>query len=240
MITLYLVYNMVKIMELLTKVIEQIEKDNPYKLVFKGGTALSILHLNHHRESEDLDFDADIKYLDDYIGIRDYFIGIFEGLKKDKIIDDYIIGKTGLAKTNRFHMKIQFVSYKSFHTKLDIDFVKPSDKLKHRGELLYYSMERMFISKVITFTDRQEFRDFIDIAFMLPKIDFTAYDNKMKLAELLQRMIKSVDEKSLIKSYELMSKNVDLKIKGLRKGEIYRLIERTFRDLRVAINVLKR
>ena len=86
LIILYLVYSMVKIMELLTKVIEQIEKDNPYKLVFKGGTALSILHLNHHRESEDLDFDADIIYLDDYIGIRDYFVGIFENLKKDKII----------------------------------------------------------------------------------------------------------------------------------------------------------
>jgi predicted nucleotidyltransferase component of viral defense system len=231
---------MVKIMELLTKVIEQIEKDNPYKLVFKGGTALSILHLNHHRESEDLDFDVDIKYLDDYKGIRDYFIGIFENLKKNEIIDDYIIGKTGLAKTNRFHMKIQFVSYKTFHTKLDIDFIKPSDKLKYRGELLFYNLERMFISKVITFTERQEFKDFIDIAYMLPKVDFTVYDNKSKLAELLQRMIESVDEKTLIKRYDSISRNVDLRIKGLRKGEIYRLIERTFRDIRVAINVLKR
>jgi predicted nucleotidyltransferase component of viral defense system len=227
-------------MELLTKVIEQIEKDNPYKLVFKGGTALAILHLNRHRESEDLDFDADIRYLDDYTGIRDYFIGIFENLKKDKIIDDYIIGKTGLAKTNRFHMKIQFVSYKTFYTKLDIDFIKPSNKLKNHGELLFYSIERMFISKVITFTERQEFKDFIDIAYMLPKIDFTVYDNKKKLAELLQRMIESVDEKTLIKRYDSISRNVDLKIKGLRKGEIYRLIERTFRDIRVAINVLKR
>ena len=53
-------------------------------------------------------------------------------------------------------------------------------------------------------------------------------------------MIEAVDKKTLIKRYELMSRNVDLKIKGLRKGEIYNLIERTFRDLRVAINVLKR
>jgi predicted nucleotidyltransferase component of viral defense system len=167
-------------MELLTKIIEHIEEDNPYKLVFKGGTALSILHLNRHRESEDLDFDADLKYLDDYMVFRDYFIDIFDKIKKDKIIDDYKIGKTGLAKTNRFHMKIQFISYKTFHTKLDIDFIKPSDKLKHRGELLFYSIERMFISKVITFTQRQEFKDFIDVAFMLPKIDFTLYDNKKK------------------------------------------------------------
>ncbi|MEE9150468.1 MAG: nucleotidyl transferase AbiEii/AbiGii toxin family protein, partial [Thermoplasmata archaeon] len=105
---------------------------------------------------------------------------------------------------------------------------------------IFYSMERTFISKVITFTERQEFKDFIDIAYMLPKIDFTVYDNKMKLAELLQRMIESVDEKSLIARYDLMSRNVDLKIRGLRKGEILKLIARTFRDIRVAINVLKR
>ncbi len=231
---------MVQIIELLEKIIEQMEKDNPYKLVFKGGTALSILHLNHHRESEDLDFDADIKYLDDYTGIQDYFIGILEGLKKQNIINDYKIGKTGLAKTDRFHMKIQLISYKTFQTKLDIDFVKPSGRLKHRGELLFYSLERTFISKVVTFTERQEFKDFIDIAFMLPKIDFTVFDNKNKLAELLQRMIDTVDEKSLIKRYDLMSRNVDLKVRGLRKHEIHRLIERTFRDIRVAINVLKR
>ena len=53
-------------------------------------------------------------------------------------------------------------------------------------------------------------------------------------------MIESVDEKSLIKQYDSISRNVDLKIKGLRKGEINRLIVRTFRDIRVAINVLKR
>jgi predicted nucleotidyltransferase component of viral defense system len=231
---------MVKIMELLTKVIGRIEKDNPYELVFKGGTALSLLHLDHHRESEDLDFDADIKYLDDHKGISEYFIGIFEGLKKDNIIKDYKIGKTGLAKTDRFHMKIQFISYKTFYTKLDIDFVKPSNKLKHRGELLYYSIERMFISKVITFSERQGFKDFIDIAFMLPKVDFGVYEKKEKLAELLQRMIDSVDERTLIKRYGLISRNVDLKIKGLRKGEITKLIERTYRDIRVAINILKR
>ncbi len=101
-------------------------------------------------------------------------------------------------------------------------------------------MERMFISKVITFTIRQEFKDFIDIAYMLPKIDFTVFENKNKLAELLQRLIDTIDEKSLTERHGLMSKNVDLKIRGLRKGEIHKLIARTFRDIRVAINVLKR
>lgn len=57
---------------------------------------------------------------------------------------------------------------------------------------------------------------------------------------IAKTLIETVDEETLIKRYDSISRNVDLKIKGLRKGEIYRLIERTFRDIRVAINVLKR
>ena len=52
---------MTRLMEILMKIIEEIEKYNPYGLIFKGGTALSILYLNQHRKSEDLDFDVDIK-----------------------------------------------------------------------------------------------------------------------------------------------------------------------------------
>jgi hypothetical protein len=161
-------------------------------------------------------------------------------LKEQKVINDYKIGKTGLAATNRFHMKIQFILYKTFQTKIDIDFIKPSDKLKVRGELLYYNIERMFISKIITFTERQEFKDFIDIAFMLPKIDLTIYENKTELAKLIQRLIDTVDERSLIERFEFLSRNVDLKILGLRKGEVRNLITRTFRDLRSAVNLLKK
>jgi predicted nucleotidyltransferase component of viral defense system len=231
---------MVKLMEILIKIIEQIENNNPYGLIFKGGTALSLLHLNHHRESEDLDFDVDIKYLENYTEIQDYFIRIFEDIKNQKIIRNYKLGKTGLASTNRFHMKIQFELHKTFQTKLDIDFIKPPENLKHRGELFYYSLERMFISKVITFTSRQEFKDFIDIAFILPKIDLKVFENKIKLAKLLEKLINTIDEKSLIERYNLINKNVDLKIKGMRKGEINKLIARTFRDIRAAINILKR
>jgi predicted nucleotidyltransferase component of viral defense system len=231
---------MVKLMEILAKIIEYIENKNPYGLIFKGGTALSLLHLGNHRESEDLDFDVDIKYLEDFQDIQYYFIRIFEDLKRKKIIQDYKIGKTGLASTNRFHMKIQFILHRPFQTKLDIDFIKTPEKLKNQGELLYYSIERMFISKVITFTARREFKDFIDIAFMLPKIELKAFDNRIKLAELLQRLIDTTDENSLITQYNFISKNVDLKIKGMRKGEINKMIARTYRDIRITINKLKR
>jgi len=235
----YLVYKMTRIMEILVKIIEQIEKNNPYGLIFKGGTALSIIYLNHHRESEDLDFDADIKYLKDYKIIQKYIITLLENLKNQNIVKDYKLGKTGLASTNRYHMKIQFISYRMFQTKIDIDFVVPRGKINHHGELLFYTLERMFISKIITFTERGEFKDFIDIAYMIPKIDFNVYENKNKLAELLTKLINTVDEKLLIERYNNISRNVDLKIKDLRKGEIKNLINRTFRAIRKAINILK-
>jgi hypothetical protein len=231
---------MVRLMEILERIIEHIETKNPFGLIFKGGTALALLHLDHHRESEDLDFDVDIKYLDDWKSIQEYFFGIFEDLKEQKVIQDYKIGKSGLASTNRFHMKMQFILHKKYQTKLDIDFIKPSDGLKNRGELFYYSLERMFISKVVTFTARQEFKDFIDIAFILPKIDFTVFDNKHELAGLLQKLIDTIDEKALKEHFNLLNRNIDLKIKGLRKGEINQLITRTYRNLRAAINILRR
>ena len=231
---------MVKLMDILERIIKQIEANNPYGLIFKGGTALALIHLDHHRESEDLDFDVHVKYLDEWKNIQEYFIGIFEDLKEQLVIQDYKIGKSGLALTNRFHMKIQFILHRKYQTKLDIDFVKPSGGIKNRGELLFYSLERMFISKIVTFTARREFKDFIDIAFILPKIDFTVFENKLKLAELLQKLIDTVDEKSLIEHYNLLNKNIDIKIKSMRKGEIDNLITKTFRNIRMAINILKR
>lgn len=71
-------------------------------------------------------------------------------------------------------------------------------------------------------------------------IRYLVFENKNKLAELLQKLINTIDERSLIERYNLINKNVDLKIKGMRKGEINKLITRTFRDIRAAINILKR
>ena len=231
---------MTRIMDILTKIIEQIERNNPYGLIMKGGTALSLLYLNHHRESEDLDFDVDIKYLDDVKGLKEYIVNIFDTLKSEEIIKDYNIGKTGLASTNRFHLKVQFILHRTFQTKIDIDFVNPPDRLNHRGKLLYYTLERLFISKIITFTARSEFKDIIDIGFMLPHINFDLYENRTELVPILQKMVDSVDESELISRYESISKNVDLRIRDIRKVQMKSFIQKTMRVIRSAINVLKR
>lgn len=54
---------MPRILEILKSILDEIRKSNPFGLILKGGTALAIHHTSGHRESEDLDFDADLKYI---------------------------------------------------------------------------------------------------------------------------------------------------------------------------------
>ena len=49
---------MTRILEILDRFLDGVRGNNPFRLVLKGGTALSLHHLPGHRESEDLDFDA--------------------------------------------------------------------------------------------------------------------------------------------------------------------------------------
>ena len=63
------------IISLLRELLKEIEKDNPFGLIGKGGTILAIYHLNH-RDSQDLDFDCLTKNKDkDFEG---YFKSIFD------------------------------------------------------------------------------------------------------------------------------------------------------------------
>ena len=40
-----------KIIDILEEIVKEIDKNNPYDLVLKGGTALALFYLNKHRES---------------------------------------------------------------------------------------------------------------------------------------------------------------------------------------------
>src|SRR3989344_4082594 len=134
---------MVKILDILQEFLHEVEKDNPYKLIGKGGTILSLLYLNRHRESEDLDFDTSLDR-GQHKNIEAYFISVLENLKGKGLIKSYSKSKSGLAATNRYHMNLILETHKAYHTKIDVDFVEPVKLLKKKGELFYYSMERMF------------------------------------------------------------------------------------------------
>src|SRR3989344_6416255 len=111
---------MAKILDILNEFLREVEKDNPYKLIGKGGTILSLFYLNRHRESEDMDFDTTLERSQSK-NIEAYFISILEQLKTKGLINGYNQGKSGLAATNRYHMNIVLETHKTFHTKIDVD-----------------------------------------------------------------------------------------------------------------------
>ena len=112
-----------KILEILEEFLKEVEKDNPFNLVLKGGTALSLYHLNHHRESEDLDFDTEKHFLKDFKRIEEYLSNILDKLKQKGIIVEYKITKSGFAATERYHIKIELKTHKTYSTKIDIEFL---------------------------------------------------------------------------------------------------------------------
>ena len=229
---------MVKIIEILEEFLQEIEKNNPYKLIAKGGTALSLFYLNHHRESEDLDFDTALDK-SQYNNIESYFISILEHLKKKGILTDYRKGKSGLAATNRYHINLVLETYKEFYTKIDVDFVKPIKNIKKKGDLFYYPLERLFIGKCVTFINRKEFKDIYDINHMLPKIDLETFRSNPNVVKLIDDLIKAIQSEDMPSLYKSAFRNVDLRFKDLKESQIKTFTEKLIRDLRILKSKLK-
>ena len=226
---------MAKILDVLQEFLHEIEKDNPYKLIGKGGTILSLFYLRRHRESEDLDFDTTLER-SQYRNIEAYFTSILEHLKGKGLIKSYSKGKSGLAATNRYHMKIALETYKTFHTKIDIDFVESAKSLEKKGELFYYSMERLFISKLITFIGRKEFKDVYDLAHMIPKLDLKIFKNNPNVAKLIDDAVEIIEKEDIVPLYKKAFRNADLRFKSLKESEIKTFVEKLIRDLRILKN----
>lgn len=226
---------MAKILDILGEFLHEIEKDNPYKLIAKGGTVLSLFYLNHHRESEDLDFDTTFDK-NQHKNIESYFINILERLKKEGIIKDYRKGKSGLAATNRYHINLVLETHKEYYTKIDVDFVKPAKVLKKRGVLFYYPLERLFIGKSVAFVDRREFKDIYDIAYMLPKLDLKTFRNNPKVVALIGDLINTIQNEDVLALHKRAFRNVDLRFKYLKESGIDAFVTKLIRELRILKN----
>ena len=229
---------MAKILDILEEFLQEIEKNNPYNLIAKGGTVLSLFYLNHHRESEDLDFDA-ILDKNQHKNIESYFLSILEHLKKKGTLKSYHRGKSGLAATNRYHINLVLETYKEFYTKIDVDFVKPIKNLKKKGALFYYPLERMFIGKCLTFINRKEFKDIYDIKHMLPKLDIKTFKNNPHVIALVDDLINTIQNEDIESLYKNTFRNVDLCFKDLKEFEIEAFMAKLIRDLRIFKNKIK-
>lgn len=229
---------MARILDILEEFLKEIGKSNPYKLIAKGGTTLSLFYLNHHRESEDLDFDTTLGK-NQHKKIESYFLDILNNLKKKGTLKNYRKGKSGLAATNRYHINLVLETYKEFYTKIDVDFVKPIKNLKKKGALFYYPLERLFIGKSITFVNRKEFKDIYDIKHMLPKLDLKTFKNNPHVVELIDDLVNAIQNEGMVSLYKKAFRNVDLHFKDLKESEIEKFIDKLIRDLRIFKNKIK-
>lgn len=229
---------MTRVLSILREFLKEVELDNPYKLVLKGGTALSLFYLNHHRESEDLDFDSDISNMKKYREVEKYFISILKRLKEKQMLKDFKLGKRGLASTNRYHMKLRLETYKTFQTKIDVDFVELPKKLEKKGELYFYTKERIFITKMITFTNRREFKDLYDLSYLLPKVDITPFIRNREVIKLIDNLIRILGEEDVVRLYRSAFRNVDLRFRDLKPSQVGSFVSRFVKNMRILRNKL--
>ena len=231
---------MVKVLEILEEFMKEVEKNNPFNLVLKGGTALSLYYLDHHRESEDLDFDAEKHFIKDYEMIRKYFSDILEILKNKGIIKNYKIPKAEFASTDRYHIKLEIETYKKIYSKIDVDFVDLPDNIIQKGKLRLYTHERLFVGKAIAFISRKEFKDIYDLSYLIRKIKVENFKKREPVVKLLENLIEVVQKEDVQKMFRSAFRNVDLRFKDLKESHIEEFCEKFVRDLRVLVNKLKK
>src|SRR3989338_6266429 len=123
------------IISLLREILKEIEKDNPYGLIGKGGTILAIYYLNH-RDSQDLEFDCLTNNKDK--DFETYFKLIFDKVTKTHKLS-YEVKKTAFSATGRFHLRVIFSTHKELPpTKMEINFIDQlPDDLITLGEMKF-------------------------------------------------------------------------------------------------------
>ena len=105
-------------------------------------------HLNHHRESEDLDFDSLVDKRN-YKKIETYFLNILNKFKKKGLIKNYSKGKSGLATTGRYHLKLKLETYKTNDTKIDVDFVTDVKNLDKKENYFFIDWRESSLRNVL-------------------------------------------------------------------------------------------
>jgi predicted nucleotidyltransferase component of viral defense system len=183
------------ILSVLREILKEIEKNNPYNLIGKGGTILAIYHLNH-RDSQDLDFDCLIKNKNE--DFESYFKSIFDKVIKNHKLS-YEISKTSISSKERFHLKVIFKTYKDLPpTKMEINFIDNlPDDLMELGKMKFYPLEHLFFQKLKASSSRGEIKDLIDIGFALksksPKLDYNKLDKYPEIAGLICKAISTIE-----------------------------------------------
>lgn len=227
------------ILLLLREILKEMEKNNPYELIGKGGTILSIYHLNH-RESQDLDFDCLSKYKEK--DFQKYFYDIFQVLKTNKKIKDLKINKVEMATTGRFHMSVTFYTHKQLpQTKIDINFLdKIPDQLLNQKEFKFYSLEALFTHKLMTFASREAIKDIIDIGKSINKISPTSLDNDDNI-NIINNVIEKLENiQKNPKIWKTEFSQTSLKFRDIKMANFPGFLKNTIQNLYILRNRIQK
>ncbi len=231
---------MARLMEILDLLLDHLRKDNPFDMVLKGGTALAVHHLKGHRESEDLDFDVPERFRPEHEAVISHIISIFVAMEAEGVIQGHNIRKKGFASTDRYHMKVTLSTHREYLTKIDIDYTDMPPTLERDGQLLFYTAERMFVVKLLTFADRGALKDLYDISYLVRKLRASDFGEPERVAELITTVVESIDAVGIAKDYRKAFSNVDMRFRDLKERDAGDFVKRTVRDLNRFRNELRK
>jgi len=231
---------MVRLIDILEELVDGIREDNPFGLVLKGGTALAIHHLPGHRESEDLDFDISIELRPRNSEIVGYLKERLEGLKADGMIEGFETPKAGFASTDRYHMTVLLQTQVRYQTKIDLNYRSMPQDFEKEGQLRFYTSERMFVDKLLTFASRGALKDFYDVSMLLDNVMVKSFSGPEKLAGLVDTVIVKCSDRGMVTLFKRELRATDLRFRHLKESGVEYFVTRSLRNLRRFRNELKR
>jgi predicted nucleotidyltransferase component of viral defense system len=229
-----------RIMDILELMLDEIKKDNPYGLVLKGGTALALHHLHHHRESEDLDFDIPVKYLPEYETVSTHLKAILMKLKSDGRISNFQVRKEGFSSKAVYHMNLAITTHRQYLTKFDLSFLEMPHEVELDGQLGFYTAKRMLVMKLLTFVSRENLKDVFDIYHLLRLVKPSELQEPNKVADLVDKVIDRCEQPTLITIFKKTLENIDLHFQDLKEKDLLAFIEKTTKALKIFRNQLRR
>ena len=98
----------------------------------------------------------------------------------------------------------------------------------------------MFITKLVTFISRKEFKDLYDVSHLAEKIELSQFKEKKNIIQLIQDSIQTIQQEDIQKMFKLAFRNIDLKFKNLKEPHLRKFTEETINKLRIIINKINR
>lgn len=231
---------MARLIDILDKFLDGLREENPFGLVLKGGTALSVHHLPGHRESEDLDFDVPIAFRPRNSEVASHIKDRLERLRAAGVIEGFEVPKAGFASTDRYHMTVIVRTHARYQTKIDLNYRSMPEAFEMEGRLRFYTAERMLVDKLLTFSSRGALKDFYDISLLVDRVKVDAFPEPRKLAGLVDAVIARCSDSGTVVDFKQELRSTDLRFRHLKESGVDAFVARALRNLRKFKNELNR